>query len=119
MSDCDNEQLCNAFGCRVEPLRQIESLSVESSGLVRIENTPQYRLSVVLRNKAAIDLAPPSLDLSLTDAQGKVIARRVLSLGELGIHAKAMVAGTELPVQAAVGVGERPVVGYTVEIFYP
>lgn len=112
-------QVCQVAGCSVDSLRQIESLAVESSGLVRIDGTALYRLSVVLRNKAALELAAPSFDLSLTDAQGKLIARRVLSLADLGVAARTLAAGSELPVQAAVGVGDRPVAGYTVEIFYP
>jgi hypothetical protein len=112
-------QLCEWVGCSVDALRQIESLVVESSGLTRIEGTGLYRLSVVLRNKAALELAQPALDLTLTDAQGKVIARRVLSLAEVGIYSRTIPAGAELPIQVAVGVGDRQVVGYTVELFYP
>ena len=112
-------QLCQVAGCSVDSLRQIESLAVESSGLVRIDGTALYRLSVVLRNKAALELAAPSFDLSLTDAQGKLIARRVLSLADLGVAARTLAGGSELSVQAAVGVGDRAVAGYTVEIFYP
>jgi len=55
----------------------------------------------------------------LTDAQGKVIARRVLTLAELGIASRTMAPSAELPIQVAVSVGDRQVVGYTVEIFYP
>ncbi len=112
-------QSCELLGCQVDALRQIESLAVESSGLVRIDGTALYRLSVVLRNKAPLELAQPSLDLSLTDAQGKVIARRVMTLSELGIVSKTMAPSAELPIQVAVSVGDRQVVGYTVEIFYP
>jgi hypothetical protein len=112
-------QFCQVAGCSVDSLHQIESLAVESSGLVRIDGTALYRLSVVLRNKAALELAAPSLDLSLTDAQGKLIARRVLSLAEVGVSARTLPGGSELPVQVAVGVGDRQVAGYTVEIFYP
>ncbi len=112
-------QSCELLGCQVDALRQIESLAVESSGLVRIDGTALYRLSVVLRNKAPLELAQPALDLSLTDAQGKVIARRVLTLSELGIVSKTMAPSAELPIQVAVSVGDRQVVGYTVEIFYP
>lgn len=112
-------QSCELLGCQVDALRQIESLAVESSGLVRIDGTALYRLSVVLRNKAPLELAQPSLDLSLTDAQGKVIARRVLTLAELGIASRTMAPSAELPIQAAVSVGDRQVVGYTVELFYP
>lgn len=112
-------QACDWLGCRIDALRQIESLVVDSSGLVRIDGTALYRLNVVLRNNAALELAPPSLDLTLTDAQGKVISRRVLSLVELGAPLPSISAGAEVPLQVALNVGERQVSGYTVELFYP
>lgn len=112
-------QICDWAGCKVDALRQIESLIVDSSGLVRIDGTALYRLSVVLRNSAPLELAPPSLDLTLTDAQGKVISRRVLSLAELGAPLSSISAGAEVPIQVALNVGERQVSGYTVELFYP
>lgn len=113
------EQACTMLGCRIGEYRQIESLGVESSGLVRIEGTSMYRLSVVLRNRAAFELAAPALDLSLTDAQGRLIARRVLTMGDLGLPLRTLKGGSELPIQASLAVAERPVSGYTVEIFYP
>jgi hypothetical protein len=71
---------CALAGCRIGPPRRIDALAVESSGLSRIEGTPLYRLAVVLRNRAAIPLALPALDLSVTDSQGVLIARRVVRL---------------------------------------
>lgn len=110
---------CVWLGCNVGEYRQIEALSVESSGLVRVEGTSLYRLSVVLRNRAALEIAAPSIDLALTDAQGQLIARRVLALTELGAPLPVLKPGAEFPVQASLSVGEQAVSGYTVEIFYP
>jgi predicted Zn finger-like uncharacterized protein len=110
---------CSALGCRIEAPRSIDALAVESSGLVHIDATANYRLSVVLRNRAAIALAVPALDLTLTDSQGAVIARRVIGLAELGIRQRSVPAGAELPLQTLVATNERPISGYTIEIFYP
>jgi predicted Zn finger-like uncharacterized protein len=111
------EALCG--GCRIEPPRAIESLAVESSGLVRVEGTAMYRLSVVLANRSPRLLAVPALDLTLTDTQGGVIARRVLTAAELGVTAGSVPGRAELPIQATLQVAERTVSGYTIEIFYP
>lgn len=113
------QQACAALGCTVGDLRQIESLSVESSGLVRVEGAPVYRLSVTLRNRASVEVAAPALDLALTDVQGKPIARRVLQMSDLYLPLRTLKAGSEVPIQVSLGIGDRPVSGYTVEIFYP
>jgi predicted Zn finger-like uncharacterized protein len=114
---------CDMAGCRVEPARLIDGLAVESSGLSRIERTDRYRLSVTLRNRAGIDLALPALDLSLTDSQGKLLARRVLPLAEIGAVQTTLAAGRELSLQAtlraAPGGNGEAVSGYTIELFYP
>lgn len=113
------QQACDVVGCRIGEYHQIEALSVESSGLVRVEGSPVYRLSVTLRNRAAVEVAAPALELSLTDAQGRLMARRVLRMGDLDLPLRSLMAGSELPIQASLDIGERPVSGYTVEIFYP
>ncbi|MEN9628425.1 MAG: hypothetical protein RJA10_1652 [Pseudomonadota bacterium] len=113
------QQACATLGCTVGEYRQIDALSVESSGLVRVEGAPVYRLAVTLRNRAGVEVAAPALDLSLTDAQGKPIARRVLQMSDLYLPLRTLKPGSELPIQVSLGIGDRPVSGYTVEIFYP
>jgi predicted Zn finger-like uncharacterized protein len=110
---------CNLLGCRIEAPRRIDSLSVDSSGLVRLPDSPLYRLSLVLRNKAATAVQMPAIDLALTDSQGQTMARRVLTAAELGHPADKLPAGGEITLQAALDLGERRVAGYTVELFYP
>ena len=111
--------LCEPLHCQISPLRRIEQLSVESSGLSRIEGAPLHRLSVTLRNRAEIALLAPALDLTVTDTQGKLVARKTLLLNELGVSASSIEAGAELALQALLDTGERRVSGYTVELYYP
>jgi predicted Zn finger-like uncharacterized protein len=113
------EQACAALGCRIDAVHAIEGLSVESSGLVRVEKSNIYKLSVALRSRAAIDIAMPALDLSLTDVQGRLLARRVLRPAELGAVQPTVGAGRELVLQATLQASTDPVVGYTIELFYP
>lgn len=110
--------VCDLAGCRIEPLKRIAQLSVDSSGLTRLDSLAAYRLSVVLRNRAETAVAVPALDLSLTDGSGQLVARRVLRATELGLP-PVIEAGQELPLQALLATGERRVSGYTVELFYP
>ncbi len=113
------EQLCRWTGCRVEHPRLVDALVVDSSGLVRVDGTSTYRFSVVLRNRSSLTLAMPALDLTLTDTQGRVISRRTLSAAELGVGAATVAAASELSLQATLGIADRPVAGYTIEVFYP
>jgi predicted Zn finger-like uncharacterized protein len=113
------QRLCATTGCIVEPPRRLESLVVESSGLVRAGVAGTYRLTVSLRNRDRLALRLPALDLSLTDAQGRVVARRVLLPGELGATVTSVAAGADLALAATLRSREVPIVGYTIEIFYP
>ncbi|MBL0090207.1 MAG: DUF3426 domain-containing protein [Ideonella sp.] len=111
--------LCQGLNCRISPLRRIDRLAVESSGLTRIEGAPLHRLSVTLRNRADTAVMAPALELGVTDTQGKLVARKVLLLADLGVNATTIEAGAELPLQALLNTGDRRVAGYTVELFYP
>lgn len=113
------EVLCRWSGCRVEPPRLIDAMVVDSSGLTRVEGTNTYRLTLALRNRSAMALAMPAVDLALSDSQGRIISRRVLSAAELGAAMNTAPAGAEFALQATLAVAERLVAGYTIEVFYP
>lgn len=74
-------QWCEMVGCKLTPPLRLEALQVDNLELVRTssEGPDTYRLTVVVRNQASIDLAWPHVDLTLTDEAGSVIARRVFS----------------------------------------
>ena len=110
---------CGAFGCTIHPPRQIESLSVDASGLVRVEGTAMYKLSVSLKNRSDLALAAPALDLTLTDNQGGVLARRTVRLTDLGLRQPDVPPSTILPLQATLAGPDKQVSGYTIELFYP
>jgi predicted Zn finger-like uncharacterized protein len=116
-------QACGVLGCTVQAPRLIDALVVDSSGLLRVERSSVYKLSVTLRNQDQLTVALPALDLTLTDTQGRLVARRVLSTTELGTTQASLAAGAELALQAtlqtpAAGAGQA-VAGYTIDLFYP
>jgi hypothetical protein len=113
------ESLCGVLGCRIEALRRIDRLAVESSGLTRIGEAQVYRLAMVLHNRAEWPLMLPAVDLTLTDSGGAVVSRRVLNSRELGVTAPTIAPGQELPLQVLLRSNDRPITGYTIEIFYP
>lgn len=113
------EAMCGYSGCRVAPPRHLDALVVESSGLVKAGGDGSYRLSVSVRNRGDILARTPSLDLTLSDAGGGVVARRVLSFADLGEPATGLAPGTELSASRVLRIAGAPVAGYTIEIFYP
>ena len=112
--------LCEPLGCRIEPLRRLDGLAVESSGLIQLGNASVYRLQVALRNRDAQPLLTPALDVTLTDSRGEVVSRKVLHPRDLGESVPpTMAAGAEVSLQAVLDAGERRITGYNIEIFYP
>jgi len=116
------EQVCLLAGCEIRPLRQIESVAIDSSALSNIKGD-LYRLSVTLKNNAPIEVAMPAIELALTDTLDHALIRRVLTPEDLGAPAGVIPAASES--QATVlltvritGSGER-IAGYRLLAFYP
>jgi predicted Zn finger-like uncharacterized protein len=112
--------LCAPLHCGVQAPRALDAVSVESSGLTRVDGAPLYKLQIAVRNRATWAVAMPALDLTLTDPRGEVVTRRVLRAAELGGAApEALAPGAEWSALATLDVGERRVTGYTIDLFYP
>lgn len=134
------QTLCVYFHCEIQPLRQIESIVIDSSSFSKI-GPDAYRLKVVIKNTGNVTLAMPSLELTLTDSQDQALLRRVLAPGELGASADAatLAAGAEFSGLLAIAVSNpasapvagtstpaapRPpaslrIAGYRILAFYP
>lgn len=120
------ETLCDVMGCTLGPLRRLAALSVEASGLTQVEGIPAYRLSLSLINRDSVAVAPPAIELGLTDGSGALIARRALLPSDFRISgggavsaAQPLAPGTETQWQALLSTADARVSGYTVELFYP
>jgi predicted Zn finger-like uncharacterized protein len=113
------EAWCAAAGCRLDAPRRLEQLAVDSSGLVRLDANGLYRLEVVLHNRASHDVMLPALDLTLTDAAGRVVTRKVVRPADLGATRDAIAAGADLPLHALLATGDARISGYTVDLFDP
>lgn len=113
------EAMCNVLACRIEPLRRIDDIVIESSTLAAAPGGEAVRLSLVLRNRGALPLAMPSIELTLTDAGGQMLARRALAPADFAVSAATLQAGSEQALQLVMSTGSRRASGYTVEPFYP
>ncbi|MBB4845298.1 putative Zn finger-like uncharacterized protein [Paucibacter oligotrophus] len=143
---------CQLTGCQIKPWQRIEQMVVESTALSQLSpgsNGNHYQLAISLRNKSRYELATPWVELSLTNASGALVGRRMLSPAEFRLNPPAasapglaaaavaasaasaasaaapsgkhesIAAGSELPLQILLSTGEQRVSGYSVEIFYP
>ncbi len=111
---------CQIVQCQVQAPRSIDSVVVESTTLARKPNTTDsFLLSVVLRNQSHFAVAMPSLDLSLRDASGLLITRRMLHPLDLQTKTTVLEPDAETQLQVQLSDKEQRIVGYTVEAFYP
>jgi predicted Zn finger-like uncharacterized protein len=111
---------CERWDCRIEAPRRITDVTLEGSALSRLaQQAEAVKLSMNLRNRGSTALSLPAVELTLTDVQGQLIARRVLLPADLRIDPPVIAAGSELPIEVVLGASGRPINGYTVELFYP
>lgn len=116
------EEVCLLLDCQIEPLRDIESVVIDSSAFSKIKGD-LYRLSVTLKNNAPVDLAMPAIELALTDTLDHALMRRVFQPEELGVKSGVIAAASETQTTLVLtiktnGSGER-VAGYRLLAFYP
>ena len=112
------EVACVMAECKIEPVRRIDALTVEASQLTQLGGTI-YQFSTTVRNRAAVELTVPALDLVLTGSDGQIIGRKVLRWADFGLRTRSMAAQQELTLQTNLNTGSTAVAGFTIELFYP
>lgn len=116
------QPLCDFLGCKISPLRQIESIVIDHSSFTA-GSGGVYVLSFAIKSTALTEVAIPSLELTLTDFQDRAVARRVIFAKDLGYPSQVLAAGGEWTGLASVDVklpvaGAR-ISGYRLLAFYP
>jgi predicted Zn finger-like uncharacterized protein len=118
---------CAVLGCAISPLRDSDNggaLSIDASDL---QADPAHRgllvLTATLRNRATWPLAYPHLELTLTDAQDQVVARRALTPADYAGGTVDVVAGiapnAEAPIKLFIDASATTQAGYRLYAFYP
>lgn len=111
---------CAWVPCRVGLPMRIEDLAVENTALIHtIPGSDAFKLSVNLRNRGSFAVALPSVDLSLTDASGQLVARRALAPTDFPAAPPGLDSGAETTLSLMLSSSDKRVTGYTVEVFYP
>jgi predicted Zn finger-like uncharacterized protein len=113
-------QWCAWAHCGIEMPRHIEDITVENTGLTLASpGSDTFKFSVTLRNRGALAVSMPSIELSLTDASGQLVARRALNPPDFGSSQPGIAPGVEVPLQLLFTAATTRISGYTVEVFYP
>jgi predicted Zn finger-like uncharacterized protein len=114
------QALCGVMGCKVSALRQVDAIQIDSSTFNKLRGD-SFRLAFVVRNSAAVALATPAMELTLTDTQDQPVLRRVLLPADLPGAPPVLAAGAEWPasLSLAVDAGLPRVSGYRLMAFYP
>ena len=110
---------CAQLGCRIMAPRAIERLRLDASDLTRTEQDQVLRFTADLHNGADFAVRAPALEVSFTDALGRVLSRKVFQPAELGLRGDAIDADAQWRIDSRLAVGDLQVAGYTVEVFYP
>lgn len=116
--------LCTVLGCSVRPLRNADALAIESSDL---KEDPAHKglliLSATLRNRGAVPIAFPHVELTLTDAQDQIVVRRALApadyLSGTANTAAGIAANGEVPVRLFIDASATQQAGYRLYLFFP
>lgn len=117
------ETVARGLGLGMDVPRRLSQLTLEGFDL-QASSGQRLALTAVLRNQGASPVQWPAMELTLTDAAGGVVVRRVLLPVEYlrGSGARlddGMAARTEMPLRMLLDAPDAPAAGYKVELFYP
>lgn len=105
------------------PLPRVADLvSIEASDLQADKASGLLILAATLRNRAAFPQSWPALELTLTDAQDAVVARRVLNAADYlppQADPLAFAPGADTAVKLWIDAREAGAAGYRLYVFYP
>jgi predicted Zn finger-like uncharacterized protein len=119
------ERACGWMGCEVGLPRLAERIHIETSDLQFVDpgRPNEIELSVLVRNRASVAMEYPAFELTLTNAQEQVVARRVFLPREYLDEPERIPQGlpprAELPVRLSLDTGNVRAAGYRVYFFYP
>ncbi|MCK6425121.1 MAG: zinc-ribbon domain-containing protein [Burkholderiaceae bacterium] len=102
----------------IRPPIVVEAVEVDNAVLIQPPGVDGYRLTVQVRNRAEHVVASPHMELSLTDATGTLLIRRVLAPTDFR-QPEQLPGGAENSWTLEFHSSDKRVAGYTVAAFYP
>jgi predicted Zn finger-like uncharacterized protein len=118
------QRICATLGCKLELLTQIDAIAIEATELQQSSMLKDTLvLTTLLRNRSTVTQAWPNIELSLNDANEKVVVRRVFTatdyLPQPKEAAKGIAANTEQSIKLVFEVTQLKPSGYRLYLFYP
>ena len=117
------QQFCSQLACEIGVAKQIEAIVIESSSFSKASTPGSFRLSFAMKNTSNVEVAMPSLEVTLTDTQEQTVIQRVLSPVQFGASSGLLPAKSDyansLTLQIQPDVPFQRIVGYRVLAFYP
>lgn len=112
------QQACVFLKCKVHSWRNIDAVVIQHASLTQ-NDAGYYKMNLAVKNTAAQKVAMPSVQLSLLDANGTIMLRRVLSPEDLRapeVLQTGRVWEGEWMIQIAVPL---PLSNYKIQVLYP
>ena len=119
------QSVCNRLSCEIALPRLRDQLNIEASDLRSVD--PQrpnlVQLTALVRNRAPVPVEYPAFELTLTNAQQQVVARRVFLPGDYldndATTDDGLAGRRELSVNMYLDTGPLRAAGYRIYLFYP
>ncbi|MBW7832650.1 MAG: zinc-ribbon domain-containing protein [Simplicispira suum] len=111
--------VCGYLQCTVGAYRDMGAVVVDGSSFNRVQGE-RYQFALTLRNRAALPVEAPAIELTLTDTEDQPVLRRILMPAELAVP-DPLLPGAEWSavIPMAIGSGAQRIAGYRVLAFYP
>jgi hypothetical protein len=115
-------QGCATLGCQLPAERNLQALHLQGSSLSQDDSSGHHQLRLQWHNRGDAPVLMPSIDLSIVDAQGEVLARRMLEPSELQPVLSALAPGAEAAVTVVLdlrALAPEGIASFRVSTFYP
>lgn len=115
-------QGCASLGCQLPAERNLQALQLLGSSLSQDDSSGHHQLRLQWHNRGDAPVLMPSIDLSIVDAQGDVLARRTLEPSELQpvLHSLAPGAKTAVTVVLDLrALAPEGIASFRVSTYYP
>jgi predicted Zn finger-like uncharacterized protein len=118
-------QICVWLSCEIGLPRLVEQLDISASDLqlVNPQTRNQVELTALVRNRARVAVEFPAFELTLTNEEERVVARRVFLpdeyLSDVAIIGGGLAGRGELAVRLFLDIGPLGAAGYRIYLFYP
>ncbi len=118
------EMLSDLFGLKTQAPRQLDSLTIESFELQASAVSGVFAMNALLKNAAPHAVRWPAIELSLTDATGNSLLKKVLLptdylYASVQPEISGFKASGELALKLAIDIGDTSPNGFSAALFYP